>query len=437
MRTETEMKKVYVINKNEKGQVIPMVILMFFVIIGMVALVIDGGALMSNRRTAQAAADAGALAGAQRACMGFNDAKAVAEYYAIVNNNATTALATVTGKQVTVNTTVEHPSFFARIFGDPTLDASAEAIAGCYGVKGKGVVPLAWRCHENDGVGPFNDEYGCEMQTLNWKTIGPLVDPSWDPASERVSSVSISDYDGNSTEYIKLGTNIVDAATNKIPPEQIYIVFDSDKLCIDPPNTGTGDIDCDLDNDGKNDLQLGGDRSWLYLTADTSSIGKWITDFGAHPSFTLDAHKWLTGKSGTETDIPIKMMDQGWPGQVVLIPVYNEICQTNPSITPACVANAHASPPWPAFSEEDDFSEIKNQDPYYHVIAFAPFYLSCVSKSGDCPGYIYADKVINSNNLKDNVPVIEGFFLSDVEVSPETTDFCSINLGNCTVSLSK
>ena len=170
---------------------------MLFVIIGMVALIVDGGAVMSNRRTAQAAADAGALAGAQRACLGYNDAKAVAEYYATVNNNATTALATVVGKQVTVITTVEHPSFFARIFGDPTLEASAEAIAGCYGVRGKGVVPLSWRCWPNDGVGPFNDEYGCEMQTLNWKSVGPMVDPNWDPPSERVSSVSISDYDGN------------------------------------------------------------------------------------------------------------------------------------------------------------------------------------------------------------------------------------------------
>ena len=100
-------------NKFEKGQVIPLVVVMFFVIIGMVALIVDGGAIMSNRRMAQAAADAGALAGAQRACLGFTDAKAVAEYYATVNNDATTALATVVNKQVTVNATVQHTSFFA------------------------------------------------------------------------------------------------------------------------------------------------------------------------------------------------------------------------------------------------------------------------------------------------------------------------------------
>ena len=432
------MNKLHSFSKFEKGQVTPLVVLMLiFIMIPMIALIVDGAAVMSNRRMAQAAADAGALAGAQRACLGFNDAKTVAENYAIAKNKATSALATVVGKQVTVDATVQYSSFFAGIFGDPTLEASAEAIAGCYGVKGKGVVPLAWKCWPNDGAGPFNDEYGCEMQTLSWKELQPLVD-------NEVSSLAISDFDGNSRNYIinvynSSGTkskSIVDEATGKLTPEQIYIVFDSDKLCFDPPNSGAGDIDCDLDNDGKNDLQLGGDRSWLYLTADTSSIGKWITDFGSHPSFTLDAHKWLTGKSGTDTDIPIKIVDQGWPGQVVLVPVYNEICNTYP-ITSACLDAAHASPPWPEFDGTDDFSEMKNQVPVYHVIAFAPFYISCVSKSGDCPGYIYADKVINSNQLQDNTPVIEGFFLTDVEVSTENTDLCEINLGNCTISLSK
>ena len=150
--------------------------MLLFIMIPMAALIVDGAAVMSNRRMAQAAADAGALAGAQRACLGFDDAKTVAEYYATVNNDATTALATVVGKQVTVNATVQYTSFFARIFGDPTLEASAEAVAGCYGVKGEGVVPLAWKCWPNDGVGPFNDDYGCEMQTLSWEEIQPLVD---------------------------------------------------------------------------------------------------------------------------------------------------------------------------------------------------------------------------------------------------------------------
>jgi len=124
------MKKFQNKNKLETGQVIPLLVVMIFVIIGMVALILDGGAIMSNRRTAQAAADAGALAGAQRVCLGKSDAKSVAEYYATVNNKATSALATVIDKCVIVEATVEHPSFFAKIFGEETLAASAEATAG-------------------------------------------------------------------------------------------------------------------------------------------------------------------------------------------------------------------------------------------------------------------------------------------------------------------
>ena len=110
------MKK-FMINHNLfKGQVLPLIVLMMFVIIGMIALILDGGAILSFRRTAQAAADAGALAGAQRVCRGESDWKSVAEAYAI-NNGASSAVATLNGNEVTVVAVDANPSFFARIFG--------------------------------------------------------------------------------------------------------------------------------------------------------------------------------------------------------------------------------------------------------------------------------------------------------------------------------
>jgi len=421
------MKKNSIKDRLETGQVIPLIVLMLFVIIGMVALILDGGAIMSNRRVAQAAADAGALAGAQRACLGKPDAIAVAEYYALTNNNATTAVATLEGMQVTVNTTVEQPSFFAKIFGVETLKASAEATAGCYGVRGKAVVPLAWRC-KPPGEGPFNPEYGCQMQTLSWDLIGPMVDPNWNPPSQRTTSVRISDYGGTEKEYYMSGKSIVDIGG--IPPEQIYIVIDSTKLCIED---GGDDFQCDLDGDGKKDITLGGDRGWLYLTKDTNSISKWIQDMGAHPDFTLVTHIWLSGKSGADVDVYIKMIDAGYVGEVVLIPIYNEICLNDPTVDISCVERAHAHPPWPEFFGVDIFTEMRNQVPYYHIIAFAPFYVSCIDKKGECPGFRYAQTL--NDDLKDN-PVIEGYFLSDYKVSPNATAGCDINLGNCTISLS-
>ena len=415
------MTKFIIKHKLEMGQVIPIVVLMLVVIIGMAALILDGGSIMSNRRTAQAAADSGALAGAQRACYGESDAETVAETFA-TNNGATTVVATVAGTEVTVNTIVENPSFFAKIFGVETLNASATATAGCFGVCGNSVVPLAWYCKASTvGGGPYPEEYGCQIQTLSWDLIGPLVEGT-------KSSAVISDFDGNEKTYHLEGTDIVD--NSGTPPEQIYIIIDSDKNCIEDG----GDILCDLDGDGKKDIQLSGERGWLYLTADTSNIGDWI-DEGPHPDITLQTHIWLSGKSGVDTSVYIKMVASGYIGEIVLVPVFNYVCDDDPRDSDStCVAEAHDPTKWPPFSGEDDFSEIRNTSENYHIIAFEPFYISCISKKGDCPGFRLAQE-LSGGELKDG-PVIEGFFLSDVDVSPDVNQSCDINLGNCTISLS-
>jgi hypothetical protein len=408
------MKKTIANHKLEKGQVIPLVVVMLFAIIGMTALILDGGSVLSNRRTAQAAADAGALAGAKRACSGHSDGIVVGEAYAL-NNGATTANATVSGTEVTVQTTVENPSFFAKIFGVETLQASAEATAGCYGVSGKSVVPLTWYCRARSVGGPYPEEYGCQIQTLSWDLMEPIL-------AGDATSVVISDYDGIERTYLKKGFNILDSEDR--PPEQIYIIADSDKVCVEDG----GDLLCDLDGDGKKDIQLGGDRGWIYLTADTSNIGNWV-DQGPHPDITLKSHIWLSGKSGVATSVYIKMVSSGFVGEVVLVPVFNYVCDGDPRVDTSCVAEAHASPPWPPFSGEDDFSQIKFGSDNYHIIAFEPFYITCIDKKGDCPGAELA-------GIDGDGPVVEGFFLSDYPVSPDSGQGCDINLGNCTISLS-
>jgi len=108
----------------ETGQVIPIVALMMIAIVGMVALLIDGGSLMSDRRTAQAAADAAALAGARSLCSDNEaDALSTAHTYAI-NNKASSSVETIVSsvlisdhevKGINVQTTVANPSFFAGI----------------------------------------------------------------------------------------------------------------------------------------------------------------------------------------------------------------------------------------------------------------------------------------------------------------------------------
>jgi len=454
---EAEMKKIF---KFNKGQIIPIVALMLLAIIAMVMLILDGGALLSYRRTAQAAADAGALAGAQNLCWHLSeDSKGVAEAYAI-NNGASTAEANidVDGYQVTVTATVLSDSFFARVFGVDELKASAEAIAGCQGVRGKGVIPLAWNCVPNDDPNPaFNPNIGCQEQPLSWDLIGDFVNGIND-------SVAIKDSDGNSVTYDRYsdGTSLVDDPNKDtpIPPEQIYILFDDQKLCIEEYydscyyKSGVycceqggvetcglenldGDWQCDLDGDGKKDLQLGGERGLIYLTSSDNSIIKWITA-DTQPDITLRPHVWLTAESGIGAVVG-KMDSYNWGGEIVLVPIYNYQCEDNPSSNAYCITEAHSplytGDNWAPFLGEDTFDIKSGGSLWFHIIAFQPFYLSCVSSKGDCPGYRYAQTI--NTELKDNVDVVEGYFLSDYDdVSIDGNVFCdALQLNNCGITL--
>lgn len=417
--------------KLESGQVIPLIAVALLAMITMTALMIDGGMLLVNRRTAQAAADAGALAGARHVCYNLADPAGTAASYAVDNGADPGSLVIDIGNNtITVTATVVCDSFFARIFGVETLPASAQATASCIGPRGKGVIPLAWRCWPPQPGKPFNPDYGCQMQTIEWEIIGPLI-------TGAAGSATIADFYGNSAVYHMHsdGTSIVrdpdEAAGETVPmvPKQLYILFDSKKLCIED---GGSDYICDLDGDGKKDIQLGGDRGLVYLTADTNDINKWITS-DTTPNITLQAHVWLTAESGIGSAV-LKMESFLWPGNVVLVPVYNEICLSRPDATPACIAQAHADPPWPPFYGTDRFDMKPGGSEWYHIIAFQPFYLTCASKSGDCPGYRYAQTI--NPDLKNNVSVAEGIFISGYDdIFLDGKIFCDINLGNCQPSL--
>ena len=77
----------------ETGQIMPFVVVAFIVTIMLAAVMVDGGSLLMNRRAAQAAADAGALAGAKQLCNEDSLANraaaiAVATNYVTSNNAA-------------------------------------------------------------------------------------------------------------------------------------------------------------------------------------------------------------------------------------------------------------------------------------------------------------------------------------------------------------
>ena len=116
----------------QEGIALVQTALMMVVLLGFVALAIDGGLLYAERRQMQNAADAGALAGARALCVG-NPGAAVAQAtnYAVTQNGAQNAAVQVAGNQVRVIASETVSTYFAGILGIPTFHIEAEAKAAC------------------------------------------------------------------------------------------------------------------------------------------------------------------------------------------------------------------------------------------------------------------------------------------------------------------
>lgn len=434
MKAKSERKRL------ETGQVIPLVVLMLFAIIAMVALILDGGALLSNRRTAQAAADSGALAGAKILCNNNAAAETVtntAIAYAL-KNKANEATANINSSLVVVNTNVTNDSFFAGIFGVDNLVSTAAAAAGCYSIDKAKVLPIAWSCRA-----PINgsDSEDCEIQMLNWKNeFEPLL-------TGNPSQVNIHNYGTVSTP--------MDLKKQMIS-KYIYVIMDSNKLesdliwtCADPTipyDPASGLIDCDIDNDGTNDVFGHGDRSWLDLDgglegpADTDdsngakALKNWINGIGVP---TLAIHTWLGGQTGVATSIFQTVSKLSNP--LVVIPVFNAICDSLPGDNPACYATAHAGlDPEP---QDNPVKVSPGATSYFHIVGFSAFYITCVDDGGGankCPG---AKAFIAGLNIDKNNPpklkTIEGYFIEGYPFEVGSPGTGGVDAGIHIISLSE
>lgn len=131
---------------RSEGQTLVIVALSLFALIGLMAVAIDGGNLMAERRRMQNAADAGALAGAHEICFGNPaNAVAVAQDYAMNKNGADQADVLVQATYtVYVTTTETVDTYFAGLIGFRTVDVGAEAAAMCSAAtRAGGIWPLA------------------------------------------------------------------------------------------------------------------------------------------------------------------------------------------------------------------------------------------------------------------------------------------------------
>ncbi len=386
---------------SEKGQTIVLVVISVMVMVVMAALVVDGGNLYMHRRQAQTAADAAALAAAYEYCVNHGtlaDANAKAVEYATVQNNGT-ALADLDGddansiqilldaenRSVSVEVEITQPTFFAKILGVPEETVRADATADCLipgGLEGN-IAPIAWTCRPPVGG-----------------TVGP------DCGINKIPYEVWQELDGNPLYGFDYGTHILDLGDGVDPAsymtdlsgvndegKALYIVMDTDKFdeTTDCDLYG-GPIDCDFDNDGEIDIAAGGNRGWLYLEGNASDLDNIMND-GTED--VVPKNKWFPGKPGSD-DVVIATAHDNKIGDIVLIPIFDKICETNDFYNDC----DYVSPP-------DTVWEWTGLYTYYHIVDFGAFVITCVYDNvhDSCPGRTYAGLG------KKDANTIEGYFL--------------------------
>ena len=348
---------------SESGQSMVIIAIFMVVLIAMLALVIDGGLGYTKRREAQNAADAAALAGADALCDSdtATDARTVARQYLLLNGGSEPAAADIIilEREITVTAHVTHPTFFAGILGSDEITASATATPGCFFPCSAYVVPIAWACQPPAG-GSIDDECIVEYGTMS--NPGPI--------------------------YIIMDSQSVD----------------TDFVCQYPPNSGLplGALDCDLDNDGYDELLAGGNRSWLDLDGGgggANELRDWMLGGFDEPVY---IHTWFGGQPGTTDKVFQVARDR--VGQVVYLPVFDAFCEGLPE--DECPEAYHTE-------DVTIFSGGANQL-YFHVISYSPFRITCVSSkpSESCPGKDAA-MAANPGVIKNNTRSIEGYFIHD------------------------
>jgi Flp pilus assembly protein TadG len=115
---------------DERGAVLVIVAMMMFVMLAMAALAIDIGSFYQAQRQAQAAADAGALAGSDVLATDTTGAvTSVASNMASTNYPGASIVTEPTPTSVKVKVTAYTPSLFNQFFGFPPVQVSASATA--------------------------------------------------------------------------------------------------------------------------------------------------------------------------------------------------------------------------------------------------------------------------------------------------------------------
>ncbi len=384
--------------RKNSGQVLVFFTIALLVLLAILALIMDGGNVFLNRRTAQNAADAGALAGARTLCITKDTSQAqfMAQQYATVHNFSDQAQVSIDPiGYVTVTTEITDETFFAHLIGRPNLTAEAQAMAGCCPpTKGLGVLPIAWACRPPiEGSVSTSDD--CQEQALTDQELQNYIDNPPPPG--------------------------------EIYPE-LYIVMDSSSEPDDLEDicqSNGGWLQCNLDGDPDDELIANGDRSWLDLDGGGGGSSELIDWINNGFSGEIDEGTWIGGQPGVANNVFQAAGDH--VGEIVAIPVFNKICDDYPD--PRCAGLMESG---------DDIISTAGGNYYYRIVTFALFYIACVDAPGvpgpECPGHKLAtDLGVIAHNTK----TIEGYFVTGISSELGGGDCDGFDVGAYTLRLYK
>lgn len=166
-------------HRGERGQILILFVLAIFVVVGVVGIVLDGGAAYAQRREEQGVSDLAAMAGATAflnasGSYGVKNAAAEAAARANATQNGythgvdgTTVNVTIsnatTASNVRVDITGQHHNNFAAILGMPTWDVSvtATAMASDRPNGAIGAMPLLFNAEAFPGAVCDEENTGC------------------------------------------------------------------------------------------------------------------------------------------------------------------------------------------------------------------------------------------------------------------------------------
>jgi Flp pilus assembly protein TadG len=391
---------------NASGQTMVLFAISVPIFLGIIILGLDVGQAYMHQRAAQVAADAAAYAGTRDLCLGKShvDAAATATDYALTRNEATAATITINGKSMTVEASITYDTYLAGIFGYSTVTVPAIAAAKCtFASETTSLrLPIGWTCYTALAGSPSDD---CEMDAITQDELN----------TRRSAGVSV--FHGTYYSDVFVFDDYEVAGTPTAPD-----------LCAP-----AGTRDCDLDEDGDNEVGSIYDRAWLNLNGGSFS---WLEYFlwiiGGYGG-NVPTHTWYQGEDdpGDSLLSPFVFLSaENLVGNIVLVPVINGICGGPPSDDPSCETNIHPAGP--------DSTVGSGAATYYHVGGFAQFYVSCVYYSGDsitCPG---RQAAITEGSISTSEQTIEGYFILAANLDEVTyTDEDALDGGVFTIELTQ